>query len=420
MMHALPPHLLLLLFVAGSIAAEAASIWLLRRQARFVRRHRNDVPAAFRATVTAAEHRRAADYTGARAGVSIVSGLLGLLVTLFWVCGGLDLAAGAIDRAVAPSAARDVLLVGAVAALSALAGLPLAAWRTLVVEGRFGFNRSTPALWALDRLKGAGLAAAIGAPLLWALFVVMRHATGLWWLWAWMGLSVLSLLAPALYVRLIAPLFNRFEPLADTALAARIEALLERCGFHASGLYTMDASRRSSHGNAFFIGWGRSKRIVLFDTLLASQTPDEIEAVVAHELGHFKHRHVVWGTLRGIATSFVLLALVGWLCRQPFLTAQFGFAHRDEATALLAANFLLSLGGPLLSLPGHWLSRRHEFQADDYARRQVGAAPLASALTRLTRDNASTLTPDPLFALVHYSHPPVSERLAHLQAAEAA
>ncbi len=405
---------LLILFILGSLAAEATSIWLALRQARFVQRHRDEVPAAFQATVTLAEHRRAADYTVAKARFGILSGLVGLAVTLFWVCGGLDLAAGIVDRAMRPSAWRDTVLVGAISTISALATLPLGAWRALVLEERFGFNRSTPALFAVDRLKGALLALAIGGPLLAALFAVMRHATGLWWLWAWAGISAISLLAPSIYVRLIAPLFNRFEPLSDPALAARIAALLERCGFHASGLFTMDASRRSSHGNAFFIGWGRNKRIVLFDTLLASQTPEEIEAVVAHELGHFRHRHVVWGAARGIATSFVLLALVGWLCRQPWLTASFGLAHHDEAVALLAANFLLGLLGPALSLPGNWLSRRHEFQADAYARQQVGAAPLAAALTRLTRDNASTLTPDPLYALVHYSHPPVPERLAHL------
>ena len=414
MPHATPPHLLLTLFILGSLTAEALAIWLAVRQIRFVRRRRGEVPTAFQATVTAAEHRRAADYTVAKVRVGILSGLFGLAVTLFWVCGGLDVAAGLLDRAMPPSAWRDTVLVGAVSAASAFATLPLAAWRALVLEQRFGFNRSSAALFAADRLKGALLALVIGGPLLVALFAVMRHATGLWWLWAWLGVSVISLAAPGLYVRLIAPVFNRFEPLSDPQLAGRIAALLERCGFHASGLFTMDASRRSSHGNAFFIGWGRNKRIVLFDTLLASQSHAEIEAVVAHELGHFRHRHVVWGAARGIATSFVLLALVGWLCRQPGLTASFGFTHHDEAVALLAANFLLGLGGPALSLPGNWLSRRHEFQADDYARRQVGAAPLAAALTRLTRDNASTLTPDPLYALVHYSHPPVTERLAHL------
>ncbi len=415
-MHDVRPTLLLDLFIAGSLVAEAVSIWLALRQARYVRRHRDAVPGPFRASVTLAEHRRAADYTAARARFGIRAGLLGLAVTLFWVCGGLDAAASLVDRAMGPGAWRDTLLVGAAALLSALATLPAQAWGKLVLEQRFGFNRSTLALFAADRLKGAALALAIGGPLLWALFAVMRHASGLWWLWAWAGVSAISLAAPGIYVRLIAPLFNRFEPLSDPSLAARIEALLERCGFHASALFTMDASRRSSHGNAFFIGWGRNKRIVLFDTLIATQTPEEIEAVVAHELGHFKHRHIVWGAARGIATSFVLFGLVGWLCRQPWLTASFGFRHHDEAAALLAANFLLGLLGPVMSLPGNWLSRRHEFQADDYARRQVGAAPLASALTRLSRDNASTLTPDPLYALVHYSHPPVPERVAQLLA----
>lgn len=414
--NAAPLPLLLVLFVAGSLAAEAISIWLTRRQASHVRRHRDAVPAPFRASVTLVQHSRAADYTVARARFAIRSGLLGLAITLFWVCGGLDRAAAVIDGAVAHSAWRDTLLVGVVAGISALVTLPVQAWGKLVLEQRFGFNRATPALFVADRLKGAALAVAIGGPLLWALFAVMRHASGLWWLWAWAGVSLISLAAPSIYVRLIAPLFNRFEPLADPALAARIAALLERCGFHASGLFTMDASRRSTHGNAFFIGWGRSKRIVLFDTLIATQTPEEIEAVVAHELGHFRHRHVVWGAARGIATSFVLFGLVGWLCRQSWLTASFGFRHGDEAMALLAANFLLGLLGPVMSLPANWLSRRHEFQADDYARRQVGAAPLASALTRLTRDNASTLTPDPLYALVHYSHPPVPERVAQLLA----
>ena len=410
------PHLLLDLFVGATLAAEAASIWLVRRQVRAVRRYRDHVPAAFRDLVTPAEHRRAADYTEARARLGIASGLLGLALTLFWVCGGLDAAAGVVDRAMRPSAWRDTVLVGVVACVGALANLPLRAWGKLVLEERFGFNRATPALFAADLAKGAALACLLGGPLLFALFVVMRHATGSWWLWAWLGVSAIGLVLPTIYVRLIAPLFNRFEKLADAALAARIAALLERCGFHASGLFTMDASRRSSHGNAFFVGWGRSKRIVLFDTLLATQTHDEVEAVVAHELGHFKHRHVLTGMARGLATSFVLFAVVGWLCRQPALTAQFGFSHHDEAMALLAANFLLGLAGPLFAVPGNWISRRHEFQADDYARREVGAAPLASALTRLTRDNAATLTPDPLYALVHYSHPPVPERVARLLA----
>ena len=408
---------LLAAFLAATLLWEAASLWLLRRQALSALRHRDAVPPDFAATVTPEEHARAADYTVARARLAAAASLLGLAVTLAWVLGGLDRLAGLVDRLVAAPLARDVALVAAMAAIGALVGLPLRAYGTLVVEQRFGFNRASPRLLVLDTLRGAALAAAFGLPLLTALFWVMRHATGLWWLWAWGGTAALMLCAPALFTRVIAPLFNRFEPLSDPVLAARIEALLARCGFSSSGLFTMDASRRSSHGNAFFTGFGRTKRIVLFDTLLATQTPDEVEAVVAHELGHFRHRHVLFGMLRGAASLLAGFAAIGWLCRQPWLTAGFGFAHAGEATALVAANFLVGLASPVLGVASNAISRRHEFQADDYARRQVGAGPMISALTRLSRDNAGTLTPDPLYALVNYGHPPVPARIAQLRAA---
>ena len=411
--------LLLAVFLAATLLWEAASLWLLRRQAGSALRHRGAVPSDFAATVTPEEHARAADYTVARTRLAAAGSLLGLAVTLVWVLGGIDLLAGAVDRLVAAPLARDEALVAAMTVIGSAVGLPLRAYGTLVVEQRFGFNRATPRLLVADTLRAAALGAAIGLPLLAALFWVMRHATGLWWLWAWGGTVALMLAAPTLYTRLVAPLFNRFEPLSDPVLAARIEALLARCGFHSSGLFTMDASRRSSHGNAFFTGFGRTKRIVLFDTLLASQTPDEVEAVVAHELGHFRHRHVLFGMLRSAAVLLAGFAAIGWLCRQPWLTAGFGFVHHGEATALIAANFLVGLASPVLGIASNALSRRHEFQADDYARRQVGAAPMISALTRLSRDNAGTLTPDPLYALVNYGHPPVPVRVAHLRAAGA-
>ncbi len=409
--------LLLAAFLACACLREAVSLWLLRRQAATALRHRGAVPPDFAATVTAREHATAADYTVARARTAAAGGLLDLAVTAGWVLGGLDLLAGALDRSIASPLARDVALVAGMTAIGALLSLPLRAYATLVVEQRFGFNRTTPRLLLADTLRAAGLAAVLGLPLLAALFLVMRNATGLWWLWAWAGTVALMLCAPTLATRVVMPLFNRFEPLSDPVLAARIEALLARCGFASSGLFTMDASRRSSHGNAFFTGFGRSKRIVLFDTLLASQTPEEVEAVVAHELGHFRHRHVLFGMARGAVTLLAGFAAVGWLCRQPWLTAGFGFAHHSEATALVAANLLVGLVSPALGLASNALSRRHEFQADDYARRQVGAGPMISALTRLSRDNAGTLTPDPLYALVNYSHPPVPARIAHLRAA---
>ncbi len=409
--------LLLAAFLLAACLREAASLWLLRRQAASALRHREAVPPDFAATVTAREHATAADYTVARARTAAAGGLLDLAVTAAWVGGGLDLLASAVDRRVASPLWQDVALLAAMTAAGALLSLPLRAYATLVVEARFGFNRTTPRLFCLDVLRGAVLAAAFGLPLLAALFWVMRHASGAWWLWAWAGAVALMLCGPTIATRVVMPLFNRFEPLSDPALAARIEALLARCGFASSGLFTMDASRRTSHGNAFFTGFGRTKRIVLFDTLLARQTPEEVEAVVAHELGHFRHRHILFGMARGALTLLAGFAAVGWLCRQPWLTAGFGFAHGSEATALVAANLLLGLASPVLGLASNALSRRHEFQADDYARRQVGAAPMISALTKLSRDNAGTLTPDPLYALVNYSHPPVPTRIAHLRAA---
>ncbi len=408
---------LLAAFLACAVLREAASLWLLRRQAASARRHRDAVPADFAATVTPAEHATAADYTVAKSRTAAAATLLDLAITAAWVLGGLDALATLLDRHIASPLAQDVALIAAMTATGAALSLPLRAYATLVVEQRFGFNRTTPRLLAADTLRAAALAAILGLPLLAALFWVMRNATGLWWLWAWAGTAALMLCGPTIATRVVMPLFNRFEPLSDPALAARIEALLARCGFASSGLFTMDASRRSSHGNAFFTGFGRSKRIVLFDTLLARQSPEEVEAVVAHELGHFRHRHVLTGMLRATLTLLAGFAAIGWLCRQPWLTAGFGFAHHDEAMALVAANLLLGLASPVLGLASNAISRRHEFQADDYARRQVGAAPMISALTSLSRDNAGTLTPDPLYALVNYSHPPVPVRIAHLRAA---
>ena len=267
-------------------------------------------------------------------------------------------------------------------------------------------------------MKGWAIALAISVPLLFVCLWAMRSFAGLWWLWTWFGLLAVMVAAPTVYVRLIAPRFNRFTPLADGNLRARIEKLLERCGFRSSGLFSMDASRRSAHGNAYFIGFGNTKRVVLFDTLIERSTPDEVEAVVAHELGHYRHGHVLFGLLRAAAMAFVALAAFGWLCKQAWLLPSFGIHYRDDALALLACLLLNSIVSPLLAPIGNWMSRRNEFQADDYARRHVAAAPMVSALLKLSRDNASTLTPDPLYALVHYSHPPVPIRIRHLQEME--
>ena len=408
---------LLTFFVAATTAWTAASLALSLRQAAFVRAHRERVPADFATAITPDEHRNAADYAIARETLSGVEGVVDMAVTLGWALGGIALLQGWLASVPMPSLVRGVAFLVATSVVSTVIGLPFGIYRAFGLEKRFGFNRTTAATFAVDRLKRAAMGALIGVPLLFALLWAMRTLTGLWWLYAWVALLVLMLVAPALYVRLIAPRFNRFTPLADDRLRARIEALLARSGFQSSGLYTMDASRRTAHGNAYFIGFGRTKRIVLFDTLLERSTPDEIEAVVAHELGHFLHRHVLFGLLRGALILFAVLAGFGWLTRQPWLLPQFGLAGvHSEAVALFVCSLLASVFGPLLAPLGNWISRKNEYQADDYARRTVGVEPMVGALTRLARDNASTLTPDPLYALVHHSHPTVPSRVRHLRA----
>jgi len=410
--------ILLITFIVAATAWTVLSLYLSARQAACVRQHRDAVPAAFAGSITIEEHRKAADYTLARERLARVRAVFDLAVSLAWVLGGINILYAALASVLPPSLGLGVAFLIATFAAGSLLTLPLDAYETFVLERNFGFNRTTPLTFLTDRLKGWAIALAISVPLLFICLWAMRSFAGLWWLWTWFGLLAVMVAAPTVYVRLIAPRFNRFTPLADGNLRARIEKLLERCGFRSSGLFSMDASRRSAHGNAYFIGFGNTKRVVLFDTLIERSTPDEVEAVVAHELGHYRHGHVLFGLLRAAAMAFVALAAFGWLCKQAWLLPSFGIHYRDDALALLACLLLNSMVSPLLAPIGNWMSRRNEFQADDYARRHVAAAPMVSALLKLSRDNASTLTPDPLYALVHYSHPPVPIRIRHLQEME--
>lgn len=412
--------LLVTAFVAAATAWTIFSLYLSSRQIAHVRRHASAVPSDFAHDVSAAEHRKAADYTVARERLSQIEMIVDFFLSLAWVLGGVSLLYGALASVVAPSLWRGGAFLIGTGVVSTLVGLPFALYKAFVLEERFGFNRTTPGQFVVDRVKGWAISLVVSVPLLLALLLVMRELAGLWWLWTWLGVLVLMVAAPTVYVRFIAPRFNRFTPLEDASLRTRIEALLARSGFRSSGLFTMDASKRSSHGNAFFIGFGKAKRIVLFDTLLACSQPEEIEAVVAHELGHFKHRHVIFGLVRGALMALGALAAFGWLCKQPWLLPSFGVPYQDDALSLFVCMLLFSMIGPAIAPMSNWLSRRNEFQADDYARRSVGAAPMVSALTRLARDNASTLTPDPVYALVHYSHPPVPIRIRHLRDSERA
>jgi STE24 endopeptidase len=403
-----------LAFVVVSCLLAAFSIYLSWRQAAHVAAHRDAAPADFSAKITLEEHQKAADYTIEREKFGRLETIAELAQSIVWVIGGISLLYAAIATLTPPSLTRGVLFLLASAAIGAVLSLPFDLYKTFALEQKYGFNRTTPAIFAADRLKSWAISLVVATPLLYAALWTMRNLSGFWWLWVWFGLLAMMILAPTVYVRFIAPRFNTFTPLTDATLKTRIESLLHRCGFRSSGLYSMDASKRTAHGNAYFIGFGDSKRIVLFDTLLSQSTPEEVEAVVAHELGHFRRKHVLYGLARAALTSFVVLAAFGWLTQQDWLLPSFGVAYKDDALALFVCMLLASVVGPLVAPLDNWISRRNEFEADDYARVHVGAAPMVSALTKLSRDNAATLTPDPLYALVNYSHPPVPIRVRHL------
>lgn len=405
-------------FIIAASAWAALSIYLSIRQVSHVLARRDAVPADFAGAISLEDHQKAADYTVARERFGRYETLIELVLSAAWALGGINLLYGLLASMLPPSLGLGVAFFIGTMAVGAIVSLPLDLYKTFVLEQKFGFNRTTLQTFAADRLKGAAILLSVAAPLLFAALFVMRAFAGFWWLWVWLGLVVLMVAAPTVYVRLIAPRFNQFAPLADEALRLRIERLLTRCGFRSSGLFTMDASKRSAHGNAFFIGFGAAKRIVLFDTLLSHSTPEEVEAVVAHELGHFRHGHVLYAILRSAIVTFAALAAFGWLAKQPWLLPSFGIVYKDDALALFVCTLLASVVGPLAAPVGNWISRRNEFQADDYARQNVGAGPMVSALTKLARDNASTLTPDPVYALVNYSHPPVPIRVRHLRDAD--
>ena len=407
------------LFLASLFLATGMRIWLALRQAASAQRHRDAVPTDFAGRVELADHRRAADYTVAKARVGIgeqsVETLLLLIMTLGGGLAAIDIA---LRDLVADHHLRGLLLFAVAGVIGFLANLPLDLYRTFVIEQRFGFNKLTWSLWLTDLIKGALLGTVIGGSLLYIVLWLMEAMGNLWWLYVWLLWLGFNLLMLFLYPSLIAPLFNKFSPLEDGALKQRIEALLQRCGFQSSGLFVMDGSRRSAHGNAYFTGFGRAKRIVFFDTLIEKLSPNEIEAVLAHELGHFKHRHVIKRIVLMALMSLAFLALLGQLIDQPWFYTGLGVEKvgaGDTAMALLLFTMVLPVFlFPLTPLTSA-LSRRHEYEADAYAARQTQADNLISALVKLYRDNAATLTPDPLHSLFHDSHPPARLRIAHLR-----
>ena len=414
-----------LLFAIALAAMLGVRLWLGARQSRHVAAHRERVPPAFAGRIAPEAHRKAADYTLAKQGLGrvemLVDAALLLVLTLGGLMGMLVAFTGALP---AGPLWQDVALLGALMLVSGVVGLPFGWYATFVVEERFGFNRMTLRLWLADLVKGTAIAILLGTPLLLLMLWLMREAGHLWWVGAWAAWMAFQLLVLVLYPTVIAPLFNKFEPLPAGDARERIEALLARCGFASSGLFVMDGSKRSGHGNAYFTGFGRAKRVVFFDTLLARLSGDELEAVLAHELGHFKLRHIVKRIAWSAAGSLAFLALLAWLMREPWFYVGLGIppALLPQALArpgVALALFMLALPvftfalRPLASL----YSRKHEFEADAFAASTASAQALVHALVKLYEDNASTLTPDPLHSAFYDSHPPAAARIARLAAA---
>lgn len=417
-----PSSALTLAFAAFLVAGLAVKFWLATRQVRHVAGHRGSVPAPFTDTVTLAAHQKAADYTIAKSRVSLLETAFGAAVLLAWtLLGGLD----ALNRGLAgwlgTGMLQQLALLACFAVISGLLEMPFGLYMTFVVEERFGFNKLTWKLWFVDLVKATALGALIGLPIAALILWLMGAAGPWWWLWAWGVWMGFNLLLLVIYPTFIAPLFNKFQPLEDETLKARVTALMQRCGFAAKGLFVMDGSKRSAHANAYFTGFGAAKRVVFYDTLLAKLSPGEVDAVLAHELGHFKHKHIVKRVVLLFAFSLVGFALLGWLTTKVWFYTGLGVRPNLEGPNDALALLLFMLAVPVFTYFVSPLmaqfSRKHEFEADAFAAVQTSGRELGSALLKLYEDNASTLTPDPVFVKFYYSHPPASERLARLGAA---
>lgn len=404
------------IFLIALLTSTAVQMWLSIRNTRNVIKHRSAVPKEFADKITLAEHQKAADYTTTKANFGRIEAIIGVIILLLWLfAGGLNWLDNFFRAQGWGELTTGVAVLLGFSFISSLIGLPTSLYRTFVIEEKFGFNKTTIKTLIVDMVKGTLLSLAIGVPLLLLILWLMQSAGSLWWLYAWIALSTFSLVMMWAYPKFIAPIFNKFTPLEEGETLEKIEALLKRTGFNSNGVFVMDGSRRSSHGNAYFTGFGKNKRIVFFDTLLESLSPKQIEAVLAHELGHFKHKHIVKGLVVSLTTTLIGFAILGWLINKQWFYQGLGIEHASTYMALLlfmlvspAFTFLL---GPMMS----WWSRKHEFEADAFAAQEASAAELISALVALYKENASTLTPDALYSAFYDSHPPASIRIKHLK-----
>ncbi len=408
------------LFVGALLLTTLAKLWLARRHLAHIAAHRTAVPQVFHEKVDLAAHQKAADYTSAKTRLSVLDGLFEMLLLLaFTLGGGIQWIADFYLQTFTLPLAQGIAVIVSVLLLSSLLGTPFDLYRTFVIEARFGFNKMTLKLYLLDAAKGLLLGVVLGLPLLFGVLWLMEGMGAAWWLYVWGVWVTFNLLLLFIYPSFIAPLFNKFTPLQDETLKARIVTLLQKCGFTAQGLFVMDGSKRSSHGNAYFTGFGKTKRIVFFDTLLERLSPTEIEAVLAHELGHFKRRHVLKRIAFTFAMSLGFLWLLAQLMQAEWFYQGLGVAMPATSLSTALALLLFFMVLPVFSFLLHplmsYYSRKHEFEADAYAAQQTDARDLSSALVKMYQDNAATLTPDPVYSTFYDTHPPALVRIARLQ-----
>ena len=408
-------HSFTLLFLIALGSGLIVELWLLARHRRHIKEHRGRVPDAFSSQVNLEQHQKAADYSTTKIGVGRINLVYTTLLLLIWTLGG---GIDALDQwwsgfELGPIT-QGLALIFSLFFIMGLLEMPFSIYSTFVIEEKFGFNRTTVKQFIKDLVLQTLVGLALGVPLLALILWLMQEAGSYWWLAAWFAWMAFTLFITWIFPTVIAPIFNKFSPLDDDSLRTRIQALLERCGFTSKGIFVMDGSKRSGHGNAYFTGFGKNKRIVFYDTLIEGLSEQEVEAVLAHELGHFKKNHIK----KGMAISFVLtlagLALLGWLAQQPWFYQAMGVNHQSNALALILFMMVIPVFTQFLTPIGAWFSRKNEFEADDFAVEQTGSEPLITALVKLYRENASTLTPDPLYSAFHDSHPPAPVRVRHL------
>ena len=405
-----------IIFLIALIISSSIQFWLAKRQADYVAAHRFAVPDAFKSKVPLAAHQKAADYTLAKIKLGNIDGALGIIILLLLTLGGvINWAFEYWTSIVSSPLIAGVAATATIFLIMTLVEIPTSVYQTFVIEEKFGFNKSSVNQFIKDQFLHLGLGAAIGLPILALILWVMDNVGPLWWLWAWGILMGFSLLMSWLFPTVIAPLFNKFTPMEEGSLKDRIQGLLARCGFNSQGIFIMDGSKRSGHGNAYFTGLGNNKRIVFFDNLVNSLDDEELEAVLAHELGHFKCKHVIKMLIATSIMTLISFAILGWLINEPWFYNGLGVEQPSNAAALLLFMLVSATFTFFMQPISAYFQRKFEFEADDFAANNAKASKMISGLVKLYEENANTLTPDPLYSAFHYSHPPAAIRIANLE-----